>query len=34
MNAAQVLFGVTMNEHHISHLISMRLEQAAQMAAR
>ena len=34
MKAARVLFGVTINEHHISHLISMRLEQATQLAAR
>ena len=34
MKAAQVLFGVTINEHHISHLISMRLEQATELAAR
>lgn len=34
MHAAQVLFGVTMGEHHVSRLISMRLEDAAQMAAR
>jgi chromosome segregation protein len=34
MRAARVLFGVTINEHHVSHLLSMRLEEAAQMAAR
>lgn len=34
MRAAKVLFGVTMNEHHISHLISMRLERATELAAR
>jgi chromosome segregation protein len=34
MKAANVLFGVTINEHHVSHLISMRLEQATQLAAR
>lgn len=34
MHAAQVLFGVTMGEHHVSRLISMRLEDATQMAAR
>jgi len=34
MKAARVLFGVTMNEFHASHLISMRLEQATQLAAR
>jgi chromosome segregation protein len=34
MRAAQVLFGVTLGEHHISSLISMRLEQATQLAAR
>ena len=34
MKSARVLFGVTINEHHISHLISMRLEQATQLAAR
>lgn len=34
MKAAKVLFGVTMGEHHVSHLISMRLEQATELAAR
>jgi chromosome segregation protein len=34
MKTAGVLFGVTMNQHHTSHLISLRLEQATQMAAR
>ena len=34
MEAAQVLFGVTMSEHHVSHLLSMRLEQATALAAR
>ncbi|HVQ44283.1 MAG TPA: AAA family ATPase [Candidatus Saccharimonadia bacterium] len=34
MKAAKVLFGVTMGDHHISSLISMRLEQATQLAAR
>jgi chromosome segregation protein len=34
MKAAQVLFGVTLGENHVSHLISMRLEQATQLAAR
>jgi chromosome segregation protein len=34
MHAARVLFGVTMNEHHVSHLLSMRLEQATELAAR
>ncbi len=34
MNAARVLFGVTTGEHHSSHLLSMRLEEAAQLAAR
>ncbi len=34
MKSAKVLFGVTMNEHHASHLISMRLEQATALAAR
>jgi chromosome segregation protein len=34
MRAARVLFGVTMNEHHVSHLLSMRLEDATQLAAR
>ncbi|MDF2461746.1 MAG: chromosome segregation protein, partial [Candidatus Saccharibacteria bacterium] len=34
MQAARVLFGVTINEHHVSHLLSMRLEDATQLAAR
>ncbi len=34
MQAAKTLFGVTMGEHHTSHLISMRLEQATRLAAR
>jgi chromosome segregation protein len=34
MSAARVLFGVTMNEHHVSQLLSMRLEEATQLAAR
>ncbi|HUD11636.1 MAG TPA: AAA family ATPase, partial [Candidatus Saccharimonadia bacterium] len=34
MHAAQVLFGVTMDKHHTSSLLSMRLEDAAQLAAR
>ncbi len=34
MQAADVLFGVTMSEHHVSHLISLRLEQATELAAR
>jgi chromosome segregation protein len=34
MAAASVLFGVTMNDQHVSHLISLHLEQAAQLAAR
>jgi chromosome segregation protein len=34
MHAARVLFGVTMNEHHISHLLSMRFEDASALAAR
>ena len=34
MRAARVLFGVTINEHKVSHLISMRLEEATQLAAR
>ena len=34
MEAAKVLFGVSMNDNHISHLLSLRLEDAAQLAAR
>lgn len=34
MKAAKVLFGVTMNEHHVSHLLSLRLEEASALAAR
>ncbi len=34
MKAAKVLFGVTMNEHHVSHLLSLRLEDASALAAR
>ena len=34
MHAARVLFGVTMNEHHVSHLLSMRFEDASALAAR
>jgi chromosome segregation protein len=34
MQAAKVLFGVTLSEHHVSHLLSLRLEQATEMAAR
>ena len=34
MKAARVLFGVTMNEQHVSHLLSMRLEEATTLAAR
>jgi chromosome segregation protein len=34
MQAAQVLFGVTLGDNHVSSLISMRLEQATQLAAR
>ncbi len=34
MKAAKVLFGVTMNEHHVSHLLSLRLEEANALAAR
>jgi chromosome segregation protein len=34
MQAAHVLFGVTINEHHVSRLLSLRLEQATQLAAR
>jgi chromosome segregation protein len=34
MHAARVLFGVTINDHHVSHLLSMRLEEATQLAAR
>jgi chromosome segregation protein len=34
MEAAKVLFGVSMNDHHVSHLLSLRLEEATQLAAR
>ncbi|MDB5179268.1 MAG: smc [Patescibacteria group bacterium] len=34
MRAARVLFGITANEHHASHLISLRLEEATALAAR
>ena len=34
MKAARVLFGVTMNDHHISHLLSLHLEEATALAAR
>jgi len=34
MQAARVLFGITVGEHHVSHLLSMRLEEAAKLAAR
>jgi chromosome segregation protein len=34
MQAARVLFGVTINEHHVSHLLSLRLEDATALAAR
>ena len=34
MEAAKVLFGVSMNDNHVSHLLSLRLEDAAQLAAR
>jgi chromosome segregation protein len=34
MQAARVLFGVTINDHHVSQLLSMRLEAATQLAAR
>jgi chromosome segregation ATPase len=34
MKVARVLFGVTLTDQHISSLISMRLEQATQLAAR
>ena len=34
MKAARVLFGVTMNDSHVSHLLSLRLEQATELAAR
>jgi chromosome segregation protein len=34
MKAAKVLFGVTMNDHHVSHLLSLHLEEATQLAAR
>ena len=34
MRAARVLFGVTLSEHHVSHLLSMRLEDATALAAR
>ena len=34
MHVARSLFGVTMNEHHASYVISMRLEEASALAAR
>jgi len=34
MHAARVLFGITMDEQNASNLLSMRLEEATQMAAR
>jgi chromosome segregation ATPase len=34
MHAARVLFGVTTGEHHVSHLLSMHLEEATALAAR
>ena len=34
MAAASVLFGVTLNDNHVSHLLSLRLEGARQLAAR
>jgi chromosome segregation protein len=34
MKAARVLFGITTGEHHVSHLLSMRLEEASALAAR
>jgi chromosome segregation ATPase len=34
MAAARILFGVTMNDHHVSHLLSLHLEAAAELAAR
>jgi chromosome segregation protein len=34
MQSARSLFGVTMNDQHTSHVISMRLEDAAELAAR
>ena len=34
MTAARVLFGVTMNDAHVSHLLSLQLEEATALAAR
>ncbi|HSX02676.1 MAG TPA: AAA family ATPase [Candidatus Saccharimonadia bacterium] len=34
MKAAKVLFGVTMNSHHVSHLLSLQLDEASALAAR
>ncbi len=34
MQAARVLYGVTINDQHVSHLLSMRLEAATALAAR
>jgi len=34
MRSAKALFGVTMDEHHVSRLLSLRLEEAATLAAR
>ncbi|HSX48433.1 MAG TPA: AAA family ATPase, partial [Candidatus Nanoarchaeia archaeon] len=34
MQAAHSLFGVTMDEHHVSRLLSVRLEQARELAAK
>ena len=34
MRSAKVLFGVTMDQHHVSRLLSLRLEEATTLAAR
>jgi chromosome segregation protein len=34
MQAARVLFGVTLSEQHVSHLLSLRLEEASALAVR
>jgi chromosome segregation ATPase len=34
MKSARVLFGITTGEHHVSNIISMRLEEATALAAR
>jgi chromosome segregation protein len=34
MRTARVLYGVTLSEHHVSHLVSLRLDEATALAAR